>query len=329
MKIESPSSHRAGLAVAVIVGLAGLAACGTTPDASGRPGASTSGSGRARIPVVATTTLLADLVLQVGGERVAVHALIPKGGDVHTFDPAPSDAARLAGAKLLVMNGLGLDDWLLGLARDAGAAAVPVVELGEGLDVAYVEGPDGHVDDGAEEDGPDGHLVNPHLWLDVDNARLYVERIAEALGAADPAGRETYAAGSAAYGQRLAALDGWIAEQLAGIAAEARRVVSFHDAFPYFARAYDLEIVGVVVEAPGQEPSAAEVARLIGTIRASGVKAILAEAQFGEQLTRTIAAETGATVVSGLYTDSLGNPPLDTYEAAMRWNTEQIVGALR
>lgn len=319
MSADRPPASTAQLLL-VLATLLALAACGTAPGASSPAPTAAPGG---QIPVVATTTLHADLVRQVGGDRVSVHALIPKGGDVHTFDPAPSDAARLADARLLVMNGLGLDDWLLGLARDAGAADVPVVELGEELAVDYIAGGDEHAGD------DDAHLVNPHLWLDLANARLYVERIAGALAAADPNGSDAYAAGAAAYVERLDGLEAWIVEQLGAVAAEDRRVVSFHDAFPYFARAYGLEIVGVVVEAPGQEPSAAEVAALIETIRASGVKAILAEAQFGEQLARTIAAETGATVVSRLYTDSLGDPPRDTFEGAMRWNTEQIVEALR
>jgi len=108
-----------------------------------------------------------------------------------------------------------------------------------------------------------------------------------------------------------------------------RRVVSFHDAFPYFAAAYDLEIVGVLVESPGQDPSAAEVARLVDAIRQAGVGAILTESQFNPDLAETIASETDAQVVDDLYTDTLGDPPVDSYIGAMRWNVEQIVAALQ
>lgn len=291
-----------------------------------------------RLTVVATTTVLADLARQVGGDRTEVHSLVPAGGEVHTFEPAPSDLARLSRASVLVMNGLGLDDWLLKLAREGGASDVAVVELAEDLDgVDYIEGGDDHGEVGEENeadadhaDSAEGeHSINPHLWLDASIAARYVDRLAEVLTQADPAGGPAYEANAAAYRQRLAELDSWIRSQLAGIAESDRRVISFHDAFPYFAAAYDLEIVGVVVDAPGQEPSAAEVAALIAAIRGAGVKAILAEAQFSERLARAIADESGAVVVSGLYTDSLGDPPADSYEAAMRWNTEQIVGALR
>lgn len=293
--------------LAIVLVVAGCGGRQPSPSAAGQ-----------RLTVVTTTTVLADFVQQVGGGRVDVHALVPKGGEVHTFDPAPSDAARLSGARLLVMNGLGLDDWLLPLAQDAGAADAPVIELAEDLDeVEYLEG------------GEDEHGFNPHLWLDVSYAQLYVDRIRLKLIEVDPAGQADYDDNADAYDERLSELDGWIRLQFDGVPAEDRRVVSFHDAFPYFAAAYDLEIVGVVVEAPGQEPGAGEVARLVEAIRQAGVPAILAEAQFSDRLAQTIATEAGATVVSELYTDSLGDPPLDSYEAAMRWDVERIVAALR
>jgi ABC-type Zn uptake system ZnuABC Zn-binding protein ZnuA len=292
-------------------------ACGGGP-------AQTASVGTQPLTVVATTTVFGDLVKQVGGDRVAVHALVPKGGEVHTFDPAPSDATTLTGARLLVLNGLGLDDWLLGFAEQAGAANVPVLALGENLDeVDYITGD--------EEPGvPAGaNRFNPHLWLNVEYARLYVDRIRLKLIEVDPAGQQTYDANAHAFDGRLVELDASVRQQMAAIPAADRKVVSFHDAFPYFAAAYDLEIVGVVVAAPGQDPSAAEVAGLVTAIRGAGVKAILTETQFSDELAQTIAAETGATVVGQLYTDTLGDPPVDTYEAAVRFDVEQIAAALR
>jgi manganese/iron transport system substrate-binding protein len=280
-----------------------------------------------RLSVVTSTTVLADLVRQVGGDRVSVHSVIPMGRDPHTFDPAPSDAARLAGADLLVINGLGLDDRLEDLAFET-APGVPLVAVAEELeDVDYLEG--GHDDDEDEENGDDDHAVNPHLWLDVSIARRYVDRIAATLTANDPAHRAAYQANAADYDETLADLDDWIRLQVEAIPEENRRVVSFHDAFPYFARAYDIEIVGVVVESPGQEPSAGELAQLITAVRETGVRAILTEVQFSDRLAQVIADEADVAVIDELYTDSLGDPPLDTYEAAMRWNAERIVEGLR
>ncbi|HWH24443.1 MAG TPA: metal ABC transporter substrate-binding protein [Candidatus Limnocylindria bacterium] len=293
------------------------------------PAAPTPAAGQVR--VVATTTVFADLVRQVGGERVEVHSLVPAGGEVHTFDPAPSDVLRLAEADLLVMNGVGLDEWLVGLARDAGRQDLRVLELGEDLqEVDYIESSDDHADDDAEDShaGDDHGATNPHLWLDVANGRLYADRIRLALIEMDAAGQADYDDNAEAFDARLAELDGWIREQLAAIPTEQRRAVTFHDAFPYFAAAYGLEIVGVVVESPGQEPSVAQVGRLVDRIRQSGARLILAEAQFSHRLAQAIADEAGVAVVDGLYTDSLGDPPDDSYESAMRANVERITAAL-
>lgn len=289
------------------------------------------------VRIVASTTVLADLVRRVAGDRASVHALVPAGTDVHTFDAAPSDALRVGEADLLVMNGLGLDDWLAEFARQSGASETPLLRLAEDLPgVEYLEGGDDHADDHGEEDGEDEgegnsgddeHGYNPHLWLDPDHAAQYVERIADGLAQIDADGEPTYRANAAGYAADLAELDAWIADQLSDLPADARRLVTFHDAFAYFARAYGLEIVGVLVEVAGQEPSAQEVAQLIEQIRASGARLVLAESQFNDTLAQTVARETDATVVR-LYSDALGDPPADTYAGAMRWNVEQIVEAL-
>jgi ABC-type Zn uptake system ZnuABC Zn-binding protein ZnuA len=271
------------------------------------------------ISVVATTSVLADLVANVGGAHVTVSALVPKGSDVHTFDPRPSDAVTLAGADLIVMNGLGLDDWLEPLAQNAGRPNLPILKLAENLPgVDYIT-----------SDGAEGGAYNPHLWLDVAYAREYVERIRAQLVEIDPDHQADYLASAAGYDLTLADLDAYVSDQLAQIPADARRLVAFHDAFPYFARAYDVQVVGVVVAAPGQDPSAGEIASLVEAIRASRVKLILAEVQFPDQLVQQLAADTGATVESDLYTDTLGDRPLDSYAAMMRWDADRIVAGLR
>jgi ABC-type Zn uptake system ZnuABC Zn-binding protein ZnuA len=306
--------------------------------ATGLAVAACSGGGPSPTPgqgltVVTTTTVLADMVRSVAGAHATVHALVPAGTDVHTFDPAPSDAIIVGRADLLVINGLGLDDWLLDFARQSGAAATPLVKLAEDLPgVTYLEGGE-HADQepstASEPGSASEPAYNPHLWLNVGYARLYVARLAGQLAAVDPAAAADYAANATAYDSRLADLDAWIRSQLETIPAGDRRIVSFHDAFPYFAAAYGLEIVGVLVEVPGQEPSAAEVAALIAAIRATGVRVVLAESQFSDRLAQTVAQEAGAQVISRLHTDSLGEPPVNSYEGAMRWNVEQIVAGLR
>jgi ABC-type Zn uptake system ZnuABC Zn-binding protein ZnuA len=293
--------------VAVVAGACGR---GTTPAASDVPAGT--------LQVVTTTTILADLVAQVGGSHVRVSSLVPKGGEVHTFDPSPSDVRRLAQADAVFLNGLGLDDWLASLVADAGTTA-PVVRLGEKLPgVTYLAG----------EDGAGSEAVNPHLWLNVAYAAKYAERIGEALAEADPANAAAYRDRAAAYGRTLADLDTELRSKMDTIPAANRTVISFHDAFPYFAAAYGLAIDGTIVDAPGQDPSAGQIASLVGVVREKGVKAIFAEAQFSEDLARTIADETGATVVSRLYTDSVGDAPQDTYVGMMRWNVDRVLEAL-
>jgi ABC-type Zn uptake system ZnuABC Zn-binding protein ZnuA len=270
------------------------------------------------IDVVATTTVLADLARQAGGAHVNVSSLVPPGGEVHTFDPTPADIARVADADLVVMNGLGLDDWVADLARDSGTKA-PIVALGEDLDgVTYLTA-------GGEEGGS----VNPHLWMDVSNAIRYAVRIGDELARVDLNHAAEYGATTKAYTQRLTALDTQVRDELAAIPEARRKVVSFHDALPYFAKAYGLEIVGTVIDAPGQDPSAGEIASLIDGIRASGASALFGEAQFNPELARTIAEEAGIAVVTDLYTDSLGDPPADTYEGMIRSDADKIVEALQ
>lgn len=285
--------------------------------ATGGCGPGPSGPAPGTIAVVTTTTVFADLVANVGGSHVSVTSLVPRNGDVHTFEPKPADIRTIATAKLLVMNGLGLDDWLERTIRNAAATGTPIVKLAVDLPgVALLA-------------GEDPGTQNPHLWMDVAYAQLYVDRIAAALVAVDPAHSADYRAGHDAYVARLVALDESIRMRIATIPEARRKVVMFHGAFPYFARAYGITIVGVAVQAPGQDPSAGYTVDLIRAIRAAGVKAIFSESQFPTRLVDQLAAETGARVVADLYDDTLGDPPVTSYEALMTWDVDHIVEALR
>jgi ABC-type Zn uptake system ZnuABC Zn-binding protein ZnuA len=292
----------AALAIALVTGCTGPAG----------PSAGSSGA----LPVVTTSTVFGDLIRNVGGELVSVTSLVPRHADVHTFEPTPSDIRTVSAARLIVMNGLGLDDWLRDTITNAAAADVPLVELG--VDLPGVE----------LLPGEDPGTQNPHLWMAVPYAIGYVDRIEAALVAADASHAAVFARQAEHYRQRLQALDARVREEIGTIPAADRKLVTFHDAFPYFAREYGLEIVGVAVDAPGQDPSAGEIAALIDAIRTSGVKAIFSENQFPTRVVDQIAAETGATVVANLYDDSLGDPPLETYEAIIDWDVDQLVAAL-
>lgn len=297
-----------------------LAACSVGGSPNGEDG---------RLRVVATTTILADLAANVGGERVAVFAIVPAGGEVHTFDPAPSDLSRITSADIVLANGLGLDEWVEALVIDANSSA-PLIAIGEELPgVAYRESDEHGVEAEDHEDG-EGHAgIDPHIWLNAAHAARYVERIRDELTQLDPSGTDAYAANTEAYLAELGALDAELRDTFAAIPDGDRRLVSYHDAFGYFADAYGLAIVGTVTSAPGQDPSAGQVAALIDEIRALGVRAILAEAQFPTDLAERIAEETGIAVITDLYSDSVGPPPADSYLALMRSDAERIAAALR
>jgi len=294
------------LVLALLLAVVAVAGC-SAPSTTLAPG---------QIAVVATTTVLADLVHQVAGSRAVVTSLVPKGGDVHTFDPRPSSMRAVASAAIIVRNGLGLDDWVASMVANTGTKA-PIVAVGENLPgVTYLH-----------SDGSAG-TVNPHIWMNVANAERIVARIATALAAADPAGAQVYADGATTYESQLAALDTELAARMATIPAANRTVVAFHDAFPYLADAYGLHIDGTIISAPGQDPSAGSMADLVAIIRRDNVRAVFTEAQFNDELARTIAAETGVNVVSGLYDDTLGDPPLDSYVAIMRHDVDEVIQAL-
>jgi ABC-type Zn uptake system ZnuABC Zn-binding protein ZnuA len=312
-RVRAASSRRALIALAALA----VAAC-----SQGRAGTSAAPGGSAGEPgnpvvVVTTTTVFADMVQNVGGNLVQAVSLVPKNGDVHTFEPKPADVVTVSKARLIVMNGLGLDDWVQKVATNAAAIGTPLLKLAEGLPgVALLP-------------GEDPGTQNPHLWMDVKYAELYVDRIAASLTQIDPANASPYKSQAAAYKARLEMLDADVRAKIATIPEANRKLVAFHDAFPYYAREYGITIVGVAVEAPGQDPSAGYTAKLVEAIRTAGVKAIFSEAQFPTKLVDQLARETGATVVANLYDDAIGDPPVTSYEAIITWDTDQLVAALK
>jgi ABC-type Zn uptake system ZnuABC Zn-binding protein ZnuA len=263
--------------------------------------------------VVTTTTVFADIVRNVGGARTNVVSIIPPGVGPEDYEPKPEDAKTLSTAQLIVSNGVGLDDFLQRLLSSTGANATQVV-LGDGIPTIQVNGE-----------------PNPHFWLDPTLVKSgYLPKIVAALSAADPAHAGSFQANAAAYGKQLDALDAELRAGVESIPAANRKLVTFHDAFPYFAKHFGFELVGVVVANVGQEPTPSELAALVATVKAAGVKAVFSESQFNPKLSETLAQEAGISqVVTTLYNDALGPAPADSYLGMMRWNTQQIVQALR
>lgn len=256
-----------------------------------------------KVQVVATISVLQDLAEQVGGDRVDVSTIVPVGGSPETFQPSPSDAQKISEARVVFQNGAGLERWLGDLVQSAGGEDVRIVELSRGMNI--MEG-------------------NPHLWLDVSNTERYVEKIRDALAEADPEGAETYRANAKEYLARLEKLDGYIKEQARSIPEERRKLVTFHDAFPYFARAYGFDLVGVILQNPDAEPSGRKVADLVRKVEAEAVPAVFTEPQFNAKLAETIASEANVEVYE-LYTDTLEKKEsAGSYEAMMRTNIDRI-----
>jgi ABC-type Zn uptake system ZnuABC Zn-binding protein ZnuA len=297
--------------------VAGIVAAACSGSASTTPSTGAGSASPGALSVVTTTTVFADIVRNVGGDLITVTSLVPKSGDVHTFEPRPADVRAVSAARLLVMNGLGLDDWLEKTITNASATGTPLLKLG--VDLPGVE----------LLPGEDPGTQNPHLWMDVAYGELYVDRIAASLEQLDPAHAAQYDSQAAAYRTRLDALDASVRSRIATIPEANRKLVTFHDAFPYYARAYGITIVGVAVQAPGQDPSAGYTAQLITAIKNAGVKAIFSEDQFPTKLVDQLGAETGVKVVSDLYDDALGDDPITSYEAVINWDTDQLVAALK
>jgi manganese/iron transport system substrate-binding protein len=264
----------------------------------------------AEVKVVATLDLFADFARQVGGDRADVSTLIPAGADPHTYEPTPSRVAKLAKADLVIVNGLGLEAALEDVIEENTPSSTPIIELSQGLSVI----------------NDDHHDGNPHLWLDVQNAIAYVERIRDALVQIDPAGTEAYRANADSYLAELRTLDEEVTADIDSIPSDRRKLVTFHDAFPYLAQRYGLEVIGVVVASPGKEPSAKDVANLVDAIAAEEVPAVFKEPQFNARILELAADDAGAEVCT-LYSGTL-DKKVDTYVKLMRFNAKELVRCL-
>jgi ABC-type Zn uptake system ZnuABC Zn-binding protein ZnuA len=273
--------------------------------------------------VVTSTTVFADFVRQVGGDLVRVRALAPAGTDPHTFQPTPDTIKALVQARAAFYNGAGLEEWWEKLVRSGGRKDLVAVELSAGLATRRPAGgsQDGHGDRGG---------VDPHAWLDPVLAQTYVDRIREGLSRVDPVNAPAYAERTARYRRALDELNGWIRAEIERVPASRRKLVTFHDAFQYFAARYGLAVRGFVVASPGKEPSAKAMAELTRLVKQEQVPAVFAEADFNAKLLESLARDAGVKVVTTLYDGSLSTgPPADTYLALMRHNVTQIAGALR
>lgn len=277
------------------------------------------------IPVVASFSILADFVREVGGERVRIDTLVGPGQDAHLFQPAPGDARRIAAARAVVLNGLGFEGWMTRLLRAANFQGTQVV-ASQGIRTLRAEHGHSH---GHGHGHSHGH-TDPHLWQDPKRAQVMVRRIAAGLSAADPAGRPTYEANAARYNERLEALHGWVEAQYADIPRERRRIVTSHDAFAYYGERYGIDFLAAQGVTTRGEPSAQHIARLVQQLRRERITAIFIEGMANPRILEQVAAESGARIGGTLYSDALSaaDGPAPTYEAMIRHNTNRIIEAL-
>jgi len=265
-----------------------------------------------RLDVVASFSILGDFVRNVGGDRVSLTMLVGPNADVHVYAPSPADAKRIADAKLVVVNGLGLEGWLPRLVQSAGGKATIVVASNG---VAPLKR-------GADAD--------PHAWQSVGNAKIYVANIRDALATADPADAAMFRANAARYLAELDTLDADVRAAVAKIPPERRKVISTHNAFGYFAEAYGITFIAPLGVSTETEPSARDIAAIISQIRREKIPAVFLENMSDDRLISRIAAETGARVGGTLFSDALTDEKGDapTYIAMVRHNIRALTSAL-
>ena len=277
-----------------------------------------------KLQVVATHSVVADLVRQTGGDLIQLRVLVEAGQDAHTYAPRPSDGLALTRADLVFESGLGFEPWLDGLFAATGTSAVRVT-LSDAI-TPLTPSP-------SPESRPDSAEPDPHVWQDAGNAMRMVSRIQDALIALDPHSVEEYRRRAAAYLAELRTLDDWVRAQVAPVPPERRLLVTPHDTFRYFARAYGFQVLGSVLGSQSTEtanPSAARIAGLVDRIVQAGVPAIFADNVSNPALLERIAAEARVRVAPALYTDALGpaGSAGDSYVKMIRFNVSTIVTAL-
>ncbi|MFG1427329.1 metal ABC transporter substrate-binding protein [Roseixanthobacter glucoisosaccharinicivorans] len=314
-------SRRSLLAAALVLGV--------TPALA----QSDAGAPAAKLPVVASFSILGDFVKNVGGDRIAMTTIVGPNSDTHVYQPTPSDAKKLAAAKVIFVNGLGFEGWMDRLVKASGTkATVVVATVGITPRERTADEPQDD-DDKPKKDAHAGHdhgPIDPHAWQSVANAKVYVANIRDGLIAADPAGKDAYTANAAAYLAKLDALQADVVKAVATIPDDHRRIITSHDAFGYFGDAYGLKLLAPEGVSTESEASAKDVGRIIRQIKAQKVPAVFLENVTNPRLVDRIAKESGAKVGGTLYSDALSDDkgPATTYIDMVHYNLRQLSAAL-
>jgi zinc/manganese transport system substrate-binding protein len=268
----------------------------------------------APVRVVVSFSILEDIVRRIGGGEVAVTSLIGPDSDAHVFEPNPDQARLLAKAQLFVVNGLGFEGWLTRLTRSAQFGGVVVIATDRVAPITMTE------------PGETSPVPDPHAWQDPRNGIVYAENIAGALAAVDPSHAEAYRQRFQKYKAELEALDRRVRVELGEIPADKRRVITSHDAFAYYGKAYGITFLAAEGLSTDSEPSAKSLAELIRQIRREGIKALFVENISDPRLVEQLARDTGATPCPPLYSDALSRPdgPAPTYIRMIQYNTAAL-----
>lgn len=296
------------------------------------------------IPVVATFSILGDMVARIGGEHVALTTLVGPDGDAHVYQPTPADARSVSGAEILFVNGLDFEGWIDRLTEASGFAGTRVVATDGITPISF--GDDDHEDHHHDhDDHGHGHghdrekeaahahdhgAFDPHAWQSIPNAVIYVNNITAALAKADPENAADFYSNRAEYVAELDALDAEIRSMIAALPEARRTVVTSHDAFGYFADAYGITFLAPQGISTDAEASARDVAALITQIREQSIAAVFVENIADTRLLEQIVSETDATIGGTLFSDALSGPdgPAATYLDMMRHNATLLAGAL-
>lgn len=299
--------------------------------------AATAAPPKAPLKVVASFSILGDMVGQIGGDHIALTTIVGPNGNVHSFEPRPSDAKALSQAQLLVVNGLNFEGWLPRLEKAAGFNGTEVV-ASNGVVVRQLSDEDVAKHEDAKDPGAGAYddkahpaEVDPHAWQSLNNGMIYARNIASALIKADPLNAEDYRARAELYISEMKKLNDEIRQALTAIPEDRRRVVVSHESFGYFARDYGVQFISAMGISSDAEPSAKGLAELIKQVKATHSPAVFLENVSNPKLINQIARETGAKVGGKLYSDALDQPdqPAGTYLGMFKWNAGQMIYALK
>lgn len=289
-----------------------------------------------KLKAIASFSILADIVAEIGGDKVAVTTLVPAMGDAHVYQPSPADARAVASADLLVANGLNFETWLDRLVAASGFKGRRIVAA-EGIRPRQLGDHDGHSHDhshapgGAPDDDHDDARDDPHVWHDLQRMPAYVANIANGLAAADPVNADYYRARGTAYAAQLKEIDQWAAAEFARLPKAHRKAISQHDAFGYLADRYQIEFLAPQGMNTDSEASAEAVGRLIRQIKRQRIQAVFFENVVNPRLIEQIAKEAKVRVGGRLYSDALSAPggEADSFVKMYRLNVSRLIEAMR